>query len=191
MPTRPRARRAGQRTGFTFVELLIALSLAVVLAAAGTPVLSDLIVRHRLVAVARNLGVDLAGARHEAARRGVPLHLVSRPGGKRWCYGLALHPMADCRGTPESDRALVSVVHGEDHPGVLLLQAPALVIDVVPPTVLQRAPPVRLGQARGAQALVQLSPMGRAHSCALGGYLPGLAPCPPDTPQQDGPPPPG
>ena len=180
MPAKPCQRAS--RPGFTLLEVLIVMAVAAVLAAAATPTLSALVQRHRLVAVGRSLGADLAIARDEAARRAVPVYLVSHAGLADWCWALALHAQADCRGSPESDRLLIKSVHGRDHPGVQLLVAAPLVIDPRAAPSAQRLGLSRLGNGAGEQLLVQLSPMGRAVLCSIGAALPGLSRCATDLP---------
>jgi len=180
VPAQPSHR--GRRPGFTLLEVLIVLAVVAVLAAAATPTLSALVQRHRLVAVGRGLGADLATARYEAARRGVPVYLVSHAGLTDWCWALALHAQADCRGSPETDRLLIKSVHGRDHPGVQLLVAAPLVIDPRAAPSAQRLGLSRLGNGAGEQLLVQLSPMGRALLCSISTSLPGLSACAADLP---------
>jgi prepilin-type N-terminal cleavage/methylation domain-containing protein len=168
------------RPGYTLLEVLIVMAVAVVLAAAATPSLSALVQRHRLVAVGRNLGADLAAARHEAARRSVPVYLVSHAGLTGWCWALALHAQADCHGQPETDRSLLKAVHGSDHPGVQLLVAAPLAIDPRAAPSAEKQGLSRLGNGAGEQLLVQLSPMGRAVLCSSGPALPGVPACPPE-----------
>ena len=64
----PRSARAG----FTLVELLIVLAIAVLVIALGVPNLLDLLARQRLEGQARELAALAHRARHEAATRGVP-----------------------------------------------------------------------------------------------------------------------
>ena len=63
-----RARRAGA-AGFTIVELIMALALAALLAAAAVPAFQDWIGAYQLANYARNLAESMARARTEAIRR--------------------------------------------------------------------------------------------------------------------------
>jgi prepilin-type N-terminal cleavage/methylation domain-containing protein len=64
----PRSSRAG----FTLVELLIALVVALLLLAVSVPALQNLISRQRLEGYARNVATLAQRARHEALTHGVP-----------------------------------------------------------------------------------------------------------------------
>lgn len=60
------------RAGFTMVELLIVLAIAVLVLALGVPSFLDLLARQRLEGQARELATLAHRARHEALTRGVP-----------------------------------------------------------------------------------------------------------------------
>ena len=181
------AARRAHRPGYTLLEVLIVLAVGTVLAAVATPTMTELIVARRLGAVAQGLGADLALGRHEAARRGVTLHLVTQPG-TAWCYGLALHPQTDCRGSPHTDPMLVRAVHGADHPGIALLDAQPLWLDPRDAPRPGHVGPVWFGTAKGTSVRVQLSPMGRALACSLPKPTGGLPVCPEGTARPSGPP---
>lgn len=60
------------RAGFTLVELLITLVIALILLAVAVPALQNLISRQRLEGYARSVAMLAQRARHEALVRGVP-----------------------------------------------------------------------------------------------------------------------
>lgn len=170
------AAAPGQRHGFTLLELVIAMAVVVVLAAAATPSLGAYLARHRLLSAAHQLGADLDAGRHEAVRHGRPVHVVARAG-TPWCYALAWRPSADCRATPDQDSGLLKAVHGDDLPGLQLDSATAMRFEpratngTVVPGLLQ------LRNKRGEAVQVRLSPLGRSSLCSAGTPIPGLSAC--------------
>ena len=110
MPRRPALVVAAYRSGFTLLEVLIVIAIAVVLGAMALPSYNSLIARQRLVATARDLQADIAFAREEASRRGQPVYLVFQPG-PRWCYAVSTLAGADCQGqAPTAGGPVLKVV---------------------------------------------------------------------------------
>lgn len=78
IPGLRRARSVGAR-GFTIVELVIALGLAALLAAAGVPSFHDWISAYQLANYARHLAESMTRARTEAIRRAHRVNLCKSP----------------------------------------------------------------------------------------------------------------
>ena len=92
-----------RQIGFTLLELVITLAILAVLGASATPSFNALIDRQRLHAAARHLQADLALARHESGRRGLPVQLNFQPGAQpdTTAWALAISSIA---GSPASPR---------------------------------------------------------------------------------------
>lgn len=158
-----------RRAGFTLLELAIALALAVVLLALALPNLGSRIARERLVATGRDLAADLMLARHEAAQRGRPVHLVFVPGA-RWCWALALAESVACdRAAAAADPLLLRAVASADRPGIELADAEPFHIDPRRDAVQRNAGFAEFRNDQGEALRVTLSPIGRASLCVLAG----------------------
>lgn len=164
-------RRALPARGLTLVELVIALAVLAVLATLALPSFGSLLNRHRLQAAAETLALDLAEARHEAARAGTPLHVVFRPGAQ-WCWAVARTPDCDCT-APTAGCALKTVTT-QELPGVTLATSgDASFGGALPATPNETV----LRSQGGTEALqVRLSPLGRASICSPTGMR-GYARC--------------
>ncbi len=173
---------AAPRSGFTLLELMIAVAIAGVLAAIATPSFTDLLARQRLQAVAHQLQADIALARQEASRRGQTVHLAFHPG-PRWCYALSVGPVRDCRDSASArDSGVIKVVHGPDFPGVQLLDAGAMALDAAQGTALQSTGQARFASSQGEQLQVRLGRLGRASLCTPAAPIAGTPPCPAEAP---------
>jgi len=183
MPRRPALVVAAYRSGFTLLEVLIVIAIAVVLGAMALPSYNSLIARQRLVATASDLQVDISLAREEASRRGQAVYLVFRPG-KQWCYAISTHAAADCHGQAAvAGGALIKVVRSTDHPGIDLGQATTMALDGRIGASLLGEGLARFASSHGMQLQVRLGPLGRSAVCAPGAPVAGTPACPaPATP---------
>lgn len=159
--------------GLTLLELAIVLAVLVVLAALAAPTMASRLRNERLHATAEMLAIDIAEARHEAARRGAALHVEAQPDGAGWCWSVATTPACTCAGEPN---AAATASAGTAAPGLCRLKRVAAAEH--PGVILAQAEPVRLGpdgQANTAVAAtfvagdrrlqVQVSRFGRARLC--------------------------
>ncbi len=82
--------------GFTLLELMVTVSVAMILAAMAVPSFSSQMENYRLQAASERLYADLQFARLEAIRSNQNVR-VSFTSGSQWCYGLILGETAcDC-----------------------------------------------------------------------------------------------
>lgn len=166
----PSAPRPVPRRGVTMLELMVVLTVMAVLAALAWPSLGRQLQRHRLQGVAQALAGDMAEARFEAARRGMPLYLQAQAG-EPWCWALATAPQCACN---SNQACQLKVVRAPDHPGIRLTAARSVRFDTdgradgVVDAVLEA----------GADRLrVEIGTLGRARVCSLGEALPGAPAC--------------
>lgn len=155
------------------------LAITLILAAASTPSFSALVARQRLQAAAHGLQADIALAREEAGRRGLPVHLMFQPG-TQWCYAVTEGIGIDCRhAVVAPGSGVIKVVRAVDLPGITLLDASAMAVDGRSGTSLIAGGQARFAAPRSGQQLqVRLGPLGRASICAPSVTVKGTAPCP-------------
>lgn len=154
-----------QERGLTLIELVIAVAVLAVLATLALPSFGSLLERHRLVAAAETLVLDLGEARLQAARSAQALHVVFQPGA-RWCWAVARAPGCDCRATAPS--CALKTVHADDLPGVELAAADDARFDAAA-LPSGRSDAVLRTRGAGEELRVQLSPLGRARICSTTG----------------------
>lgn len=179
----------GPATGFTLLELAIAMAIVVLLAAVGMPAYADLVARQRLQSVVENLRADIALARREAGARAQPVRIGFVPGDS-WCYVLTTGPSTDCRpsgaepGNPPPTNAAtgqIRRVRSQDNPGVRLLLAQTMQLDGRTGAQPGGESFARFGLADGRQLQVRLGPLGHASVCAPALPMAGVPPCPETT----------
>lgn len=77
-----------RQAGFTLIELMVTMAVAVIVLGAGLPQMQALLENNRLSAQANRLSADLNLARTEAVRRGGTVRMVAR--GSDWSAGWSL-----------------------------------------------------------------------------------------------------
>ena len=171
--------RPRRPSGFTLLELAAVMAITVILAAVATPSFSELVARQRLQSAAHGLQADIALARQEAGRSGLPVHLMFQPG-TQWCYALSEGIGVDCRqAVVAPGSGVLKVVRAGDLPGITLLEASAMAVDGRTGTSLLAEGQARFASPRtGQQLKVRLGPLGRASVCAPSAPVIGNPPCP-------------
>lgn len=71
--------------GFTLIELMITVAIAAILLAIGVPSFRDFVVNTRISTDSSNLLADLAFARSEAVKRGLPITVCAKAAGSDSC----------------------------------------------------------------------------------------------------------
>ena len=178
-----RAAKAPTRAGVTLIEMMITLAVMAVLGAMAMPSLSALAARQRLLSAAHQLQADVALAKLESAKRGQAVYLRFQPG-SAWCWHLTTGPGGDCHQTAAGQaHGVLRVVRAADHPGIDLLEASTIGIDLSRPGSLPG--PQAAGQAlfatrEGFQLWVRVGPQARASLCSVGLPISGTQACPAD-----------
>lgn len=157
--------------GFTMLELLLAVTLAALLAAMALPSFGSAVTRQRLKGSAQALAQAMVEARQEAVRRQRPLHLSVRSGAQ-WCWAIAEQPDVDCAvPVPGAFRQEL----GQDLPGIHITQGTSASFGAVDGVALAPAGAV-FETTLGEQVRVRLSPLGRTSLCSPGA-TPGFVAC--------------
>ena len=112
-PAPIRARPIAGCSGFTLVELALALAIAALVASLALPAFGDWIASYQLANHARHLAETMARARAEALRRGQRVNLCKSPDRRRcdnaggWERGFLVHVDADRDGQLGEDETLL------------------------------------------------------------------------------------
>ncbi len=174
------------KRGLTLIELAIAMAVLAVLSAIAVPGMAARLRAERLQSAAEMLAVDIADARHEAARRGSALHVEARADGAAWCWSVATQaacpcavaadapgaPVAPSAGQPSGCR--LKTVPGREHPGVSLDRSQAVRLDAEG----QASPVLAAVFSSGDRKLqVHVTRFGRARVCDPLGTSPKVARC--------------
>ena len=163
--------RPWRRRGLTLLELSIVMAVLAILGALALPSMAERLSSDRLLSAASMYAADIADARHEAARRGQPLH-VQASAGPAWCWAVATHAPCACGESTPSCR--LKAVAARDHPGVSLLQSEAVRLDPDGQASPVRAAVFGAGERR---LQVEVSRFGRARVCDPTGNLHRVAKC--------------
>lgn len=87
---RPTVRpRPARQSGFTIIEIMVAVAILAILVGVGAPSLRDFVIRSRISSQSSDLAVDLQLARSESARRGQRVMLCASNTTYDGCSGTA------------------------------------------------------------------------------------------------------
>lgn len=150
-----------QSTGLTLIEMMVAIAIVAVLASLAVPSFGSQLARTHLKAAAERIAADLAEARFESGRRGVPMHLHFEAGAQ-WCYSIATADSCPC-GSAQSCQ--IRRTQGSEHKGVLLERANDLHFDPANGTA-DAVAAATLRNTQGDTLRVELTRLGRAKVCA-------------------------
>lgn len=182
-----KAGKAPARAGVTLIEMMITLAVLAVLGAMAMPSLSAITARQRLQSAAHQLQADVALARLESAKHGQAVYLRFQPG-SAWCYQLRTGPGGDCHQTSAGPaNGVLRVVRSADHPGIDLLEASTIAVDVSRPDSLpsqQAAGQALFATREGFQLRVRVGPQSRASLCSVGLPISGTQACPTNAPDR-------
>lgn len=110
-----RAPSRGRRSGFSLIELMVALAIVAILTVMATPTFSDLIDRYRLKGAAEALLSEIQFARTESIRRNQAVY-VAFGTTTASCYGIGTNAACTC---DNCDIRTSSVTQfGTDFPGI-------------------------------------------------------------------------
>ncbi len=161
--------------GTTLVELMAALAIVALFAAAATPFLGQAMQRHRMEQAAQALAQDLAEARQSAAQGASTVYVHTQPG-VQWCWALSRTPSCDCtQPLPcQLKRASQSL-----WPDVQMQTADAGTTAFSPAAaaMVERGEWTFSHRALASTLRVRLTPLGRAHLCAPGAPLQAYSAC--------------
>lgn len=105
-----RARRSFRRqslTGFSLVELMVAVTIAVILLAIGIPNFHALIQRQKITTTVNNFFASINLARSEAIQRGIRVDLVPIDHGRGWGNGWIVFIDKNNNQRPEGDEQII------------------------------------------------------------------------------------
>ncbi len=159
-----------RRRGFSLVELCIVLAVLAVLGSLAVPAAARSMARQRVVAAAQHLVADIAQARYEAARQGLPMH-VETQAGANWCWAVTTQPGCGCEGHLV---CRLKVTRKADHPGVSLQAAHDLALNADGSSDPTAAATLQAGDW---QIRVEVGAMGRARLCTPGSEIAGIKRC--------------
>jgi type IV fimbrial biogenesis protein FimT len=173
--------------GFTIVEMMIVLVIAVVMAMLAAPSFQALLDRQRIRSVTSNLSTDIQYARSESVRTNAAVTVSFSAGSTPWCYGVAtLTAACDCRSGTTCNLKTVS---GGDFPNttMTLTGGSGFTIDPRQGQVsaiagggsgaVTTAVDFSSATTSGAQLETQINSLGRVLQCAPGGTLSGYPTC--------------
>ena len=177
------AKRTPQ--GFTVVELMIVLVVAVILVLLAAPSFRSMQDRQRVKSAGSNLNVDIQYARSEAVRKNAEVTVSLSAGTTPWCYGV-VDGSAACDCTTAGSCGL-KTVSGADFRDVSMALTGGNGLTINPRQgrvaavagggsgVVTTA--ITFTGTTGAQLQSQINSLGRVLQCAPGGTLSGYPSC--------------
>lgn len=185
-------QRLFAKSGFTLIELIIAIAVAAILLSAGVPSFLGAIERNRLKSVGEAIYADLQFIRSEAIERNRYMSIkfdVDGSDDTDWCYGLKLGILSggascDCRQTDASQAdyceidGAKKVVSSADYKDTHMTGLPSNTLSFNPFMGTSNAGTVTLSRSNGEDLSIVLSSTGRVKICApTGTGIPGYASC--------------
>lgn len=114
MRSRYRSHSESRHTGFSIVELMVILLIAVILMAIGIPSYQAMIQNHRLITATNALFMAVNLTRSEAIHRGVRVDMVPSGDGTKWTNGWVIFVDENNNQRPDQNETVI-YSHGELH----------------------------------------------------------------------------
>lgn len=172
MPATKPLRSARVMRGFTLIEAAVVAAIAAILATVALPQMEHTMARWRLQAAAHHLAADMAEARSEAARRGIPLR-VQTSAGPQWCWNVTADPSCPCDSEQPCHLRRVTAA---EYRGVRFDEAAS--VRMTPQAqALASVTMLGLHNERGDRLRLSIHPSGRARVCSPDGSTAAVPAC--------------
>lgn len=156
-PTTASVRQAG----FSLVEAMVVISILAILAAIGTPAMTDLLRTQKIRATSYDIFADLTYARSEAISRGRNVEMRSASGGNDWVGGWTIVDLADPANPLRTEGARsAGILFTADSDRVTFDRTGRTTAGVISFTIT----PVDLSAPDSQKRCVRIDPSGRARS---------------------------
>lgn len=164
-------------SGFTLLELMVAVSVSVILLALAIPSMQSMLSRNHLKAAAQSIAEDLQWARSEAIKRNRVIRVSIDT--DQWCYGIDQNDASDCDcrlNAGETGACALKRQSGADFPGIRLA-ATFSGTSFEPYRATANNGSLTLTSTQGSRLRVVLSRLGRIRICAPSGPIAGYLSC--------------
>ena len=179
--------------GVSLVEVMVVVAVLGIILSVALPSFADLIERRRVIAVATDVGTDLAYARAESGLQANEVVLFYRRGSGLSCYTMAVQGSdatgCDCTRTDKScttwsemrtSKVPSSTGVSFEWTGLATSGRVANRFSFAPPQMTPSVPDFQLtvkGARTGASLRLSVSPLGRVSTCSPGGKIGGYRVC--------------